>query len=347
MRTKRQLIAVLPLAVLAAAGLLWLSDVGSPSPEANPRPETTIQYVPPAGPQPPKSAYAATRAAGTLREPGPVDSEPSGPLGAAPALSDSIVRGTVESTLGYVVEGERVQLYSPSLTRRYTAVSDEQGRFRLSGVQSAPDYGLSLSPKGMFKPYELNGLEIDGGQSALRIVLEPLRVGPLQGMIVNAQGRAVPEFDIQLRSLSPGRGIVNARSDSVGIFRIEEFPEGAFEASARGRILRIDGLRFDPDATEIVTLVVDDGPNQLSGQVYDGYGRPRDGVIVLLTWTHSQGDARSVMERRMLTDSWGAFAMDGLGKGPHDLVLATSRGLGLRRTVNIGEDPAELILYLE
>lgn len=326
------------LAVITAMGLLWAPVTQPPVavPETGPVGEAGFPAPPAAGnAQPRHEAWPA----------GYVDHRAG--ESADPAPAESIVWGSVETSLGYVVEGEKVALYSPSINQRYASTSDGQGRFLINGVRAAGDYRVSVSPDGMFKSYERRGLEIDGGQTPLRVVLQPLRTGLLRGEIVNGQGRPVPDFDIALRSLSVNRGAVNARSDSVGLFQIDDFPEGPLEASARQRILRIDRLSFDPEAGELLTLVVDEGGNQLSGLVYDGYGQPRYGVIVLLTWEHARSDGRTVMERRTLTDAWGRFVLDGLGEGPHELVLATSEGDGLKRRVNIGEDPAELILYLE
>ena len=52
------------------------------------------------------------------------------------------------------------------------------------------------------------------------------------------------------------------------------------------------------------------------------------------------------MVRRTITDPLGAFAIEGLGEGQHDLVLSHSSTAGFRRDVNVGDDLGEMILSL-
>jgi hypothetical protein len=88
-------------------------------------------------------------------------------------------------------------------------------------------------------------------------------------------------------------------------------------------------------------------PHELTGRVYDAYGRPRAGATVVLTWVYSGGDVRSVMERHTMTNVHGAFAIGGLAEGEHEFVLAAGGSTGLRRSPDIGRDPVDLILYLQ
>lgn len=347
MRTKKHFVLLLLLAVSVAAGLIWSSGTRLPSSESIQTPQPGTYSSSSAGVRsqslrsPIKKAIEAPKEIKLAH----IDDTVARSL---PQVQDKlVVWGTIETNFGEVAEGETIELYSGSLKERYVAISDEQGGFVFSDVRPASDYRLDVSPRGIFKHYQRRNLEISTTETILRIVLEPLRVGLLRGQIVNAQGQPVPNLDISLRSLSKDRGIVNARSDAVGLFEIEGFPEGPIEVFSRDVLLRIEGLRFGVDANEVLTLVVDHGRHQLSGRVYDRHGQPLVGAAVLLNWTHWQGEARSVVERRTITDSLGAFTMDDLGEGQHDLLLSLMNAPGLRRIVNIGVDPSEMALYLE
>jgi len=342
MRVNRHSTAVFVLGITIAGGLVWLSglprltSMPSPSGPANVPTSSAVGKQPQARSVAPAPSRPAPEPVGdrTAAQPAPVP-------------ADSIVWGTVETIFGDIVEGEKVKLYSASLDRRYSGTSNGQGEFRIDDVQPATDYKLSVKPAGMFRRYKRSNLEIEGVQTVLRVVLEPLRVGALRGEIVDAEGRPVPNFSIFVRSLSKDRGIRRVRSGPVGRFQVQDFPEGPLEVTAREHILNIRGLTFDPDSNGILTLVVDEGPHQLSGKVYDGFGHPHVGATVLLRWTHVGNDARTVVERQTLTDEQGAFNLDGLGAGRHQLWLAATDGSSLWRSVLIGEHPRQLIFHLE
>ena len=352
MRPRRHLFAVSLTAMFLAAVPVWLPDVPPPvseeAPTADLEPEggdNVIRRSPRAGnPVASKVPARAPEGVASRQHAGDGVGQTSLPQ------DELVVWGIVHTALGEVVEGESVEMYSPSLVVKHVAVSDEQGQFTFDGVKAAPDYELSVSPEGMYNRYHHRGVKVDLGDTALRVVLEPLRTGLLRGEILNAQGHPVPDFNIFLRSLSKDLGLRRARSDEVGRFEVEDFPEGPFEAVSGNTLLRITGLHFDADANHVTTLVVDSGPHSLTGQVFDDQGQPVVGAIILLNWTHSEDDgARSVVERRTLTDSFGSFSLDGLGEGQHDFVLSDtySYSTSLRRHMNIGVELSELVLHLD
>lgn len=334
------------LAAVGAAGLFWASPMQPPGVVDTPRARSPAAD---AGTLPGRPA-AQPAGAAALATTGQADAARGDDVQAPPAadiVDEVVVWGTVESTFGNVVRGETVKLYSASLNRRYTAVSDGHGEFVLASVAPASDYELSVSPQGLFERYRRDDLVLETGSRALRIVLEPVETGLLQGRIVNPEGRPVIDFLVRLRSLAVDRGFMNARTDAIGSFRVEDFPAGPFEVTAREELLRIDELRFDPGAGRELTLVVDHGDHTLTGQVYDDHGQPLHGATVLLGWRYAGADGRSVMERRTLTDADGGFVLTNLGMGPHDLTLAlTQQGAALRRTVEVGTETG-MILYLE
>lgn len=255
--------------------------------------------------------------------------------------------GTIETDFGEVAPGERIDLYSTTLNKHYTTTSNEQGEYLFASVVPGSDYRLNVSPKGMFKRYRKHDLKLLATQSILTIKLESMPVGLLRGNIINAQGLPVPEFELSIRSLAKTRWTVPIRSDIVGAFQIEEFPEGPVEISSmNGMVLYIRGHQFEVGNHEPLNLVVDEGPYRVSGRVIDSHGEPVPGATVVLSWSHALREARSVVMRRTITDRFGVFAIKGLGEGRHDLVLSDSATAGLRSTINVGENQNELILSL-
>ncbi len=189
MRTNQRFATAFLSGIAIAFGLVWLlGDPPALLPDRPPGLENnaggTVARSPAAsapGAQPRPESRARNPEPRTAGEP-------------TPATTRTIVWGTVQTSFGDIVEGEKVTLYSGSRDRRYTGTSDENGEFRIDGVQAASDYNVSVKPKGMFKRYTRGDLEIEGTETALGIVLEPLRTGVLQGEIVNAEVRTSVSF---------------------------------------------------------------------------------------------------------------------------------------------------------
>lgn len=347
MRGLKSTFLVGPLAVLVAVGLFWSATTRDQDSDTS-RPPNPEKPFPPRGQA---LSQAPANAPGSLPLT-PDTAEPERSPRASAVLSkqrrdDLTVWGTVRTRNGEVVAGKPIKLYSDTLQKTYTGFSSRQGEFVINNVMPAIDYIVTVSPKGMYQQYLRRDLTLDAGNAYLNIVLEPLQVGVLNGRIINPQGLSVPDFVIKVRSASPSRGTLRTRSDSVGLFQIDDFPKGPFEAFSRSMLLRIDGLMFDPDANEVITLVVDHGPHQLSGRVFNQHGQHVSGASVLLSWEHVDGDVRSTVLRRTLTDAEGGFAMDGLAFGRHELVVSSTDGAVLERSVMIGEVAADLVLYLD
>lgn len=94
-------------------------------------------------------------------------------------------------------------------------------------------------------------------------------------------------------------------------------------------------------------MVVDHGPHQLSGRVFNQHGQYAAGAVVVLSWEYGDGDVRSTVHRRRLTDAEGGFTMDELAFGKHELVVSSTDGAVLEASVMIGEVAADLVLYLD
>lgn len=346
MRGFRYAVLIVLLAAFVAVAMFWASTTQEPTPDAARPPSPDTSSSTGGGPASPARTRAAA-SPGDAFESDEAKQQDGVEATASPAQGALLVWGTISTELGEVTARQPIELYSPSVGRRYTAVSNEQGEFLFEDVAPASDYRVTVSPDGMYKAYRRRGIKIDADNATLDVVLKDLDTGVLQGEIVNPQGLPVPDFVVSVRSLAKDRGMRRVRSDSVGLFAVEDFPEGPFEVFSRNVLLRIRGLEFVPSANEVITLVVDHGSHELTGRVFDHHRQPVEGAVVVLSWTHSRGDAHSSVERRTLTGPDGEFTMAELAYGEHELVVAVPDGAGLRKRVTVGRTPAEMVLYLD
>lgn len=341
---RQSLLFALP-ALAVAVGVFWMLPVQTPTPDTGRLPSSETSR--PSGEQAARRQSPGPDRPAREARPGDTARRTDDAAGSAAARSNLVVWGTIETEYGGVAPGETVELYSASLQRRSEAVSNAQGEVVFDNMPAASDYQVTVTPEGAYENYRRRGLRIDADHPSFTVVLQALRTGVLRGDIVNPEGQPVPNFVIWVRSRAKDRGILRTRSDSVGLFRIEDFPEGPFEVFSREVLLRITGLYFEADANDMVTLVVDHGPHQLSGRVFDRHGQPVFGAVVVLTWRRNSGDVQSTVENRTLTDTNGAFTFDGLAYGEHELMVSLTGAAAIERKVVVGETPADMVLYLE
>lgn len=263
------------------------------------------------------------------------------------AMSNTLIWGSIQTKLGHVVPGEEIKLVSRSTGKRYKAVSNDQGEFVVENVQPAVDYSVSVTPQGMFKKYLQSDVELGGDENILNIVLDPLRTGLLQGRLLNTEERPVSDFEISVRSLSKNLGVFVTKSNSVGLFHVDDFPEGPFEVISQDIFLLIKGLEFDAGSNEVIELLVDKGPYTLTGRVFDPNGQAVEGATVMLSRTQIRNGVKSSIQRLTLTASGGVFEYKSVGSGEHQLNVENTSLFRAHRSVFIDQAPADVILYLE
>ena len=265
-----------------------------------------------------------------------------------PTRAQSIsVWGTIRTESGAVTNHVKVMFYSLSLDMAYSTLSNANGYFYIDGLTPANDYGLWVVSGGLFQRYVREGIDISSDQTELSILLQDLPAGTLTGDVVNSGGVAVPSFGIKIRS--PNKTIWSASvvTDRFGRFEVENVPIGEVEfLSTFGQAMLITGHVFEGDMQSPLILVVDEGPYELNGRVYDQYNDLVSGANVRLGWVSTEGGTRSVVNRYSITNSSGQFSMKGIGPGEHDLVLTATAGSTYRQTIDIGNTSADLTILL-
>lgn len=340
----RYTILVAVLAVLVPAGV-WLYVDTALSPESGPA-SVRIDPVPTGDPAS-KPVARTKRQTDSAADASPRGQRSDPRSAAGPLPGRPVVWGTVRTASGDIVSGELIKLASKSAVASYEVVSDDQGEFLIQGVEPARDYALTVTPHGMYRQYRRHDLQIAGGETFLDIVLEALRTGLLRGQVLNIGGRPVTDYPLVIHSLSKDLGRIATTTDSVGRFEVEAFPAGPFKVASQQNALRVEGLTFDPERKEPLTIVVDAGPHTLSGRVLDPDGQAASGATVLLSWSRRHSEAQSIAKRFALTGPGGTFAISGLGPGVHKLKISHGFRHRLQRGVMVGPGQTELTLYLE
>jgi hypothetical protein len=263
--------------------------------------------------------------------------------------SNVFVWGTIQTESGAVTHFDRIMLYSLSLDKGYEAFSNPNGYFYIEEMTPAPDYGLWVIPAGMYQQQHREMVSISSDQREFSIVLRELPVGTLSGVIVNTDGIAVPEFGIKIRSLEKATKSMWSASfitDRFGSFQVENVPLGVLEFSSTfGHALRITGHKFVGDPKFPLILVVDQGTNAISGQVYDQFNNPVGGANVVLNWENTDGQVRSVVTRQKTTNTSGEFSMKGMGSGEHELTISIA-GSTHRQIIDISGYNTDLLIHL-
>jgi protocatechuate 3,4-dioxygenase beta subunit len=250
----------------------------------------------------------------------------------------TVVSGTLKTERGDPIAGERIQLSSPLLKTRYSAVSDREGGFRTPNVEISSDYQLYVWPSGPYQDYSQKNLAVTRGGLFLEIVLEPLASARLAGRMVDADENPLPNFRLWLWSVKARGRPLSVSTDSDGYFLVEQAPEGALRFGTRSRPhLEISGISLAAGDDEEVVLVVDWGEHGLSGEVLDERGSPLAGARVQLSWSHASGGIQSTSLRSAVTDDSGFFRFAQLGPGPHTLNVSATGYHGVQDRYEVGE----------
>ena len=256
--------------------------------------------------------------------------------------------GSLSTKYGDVVANEAIKLISESANKAYSEISDENGYFNFENIVPASDYRLSVSPKGMYKRISMDSLAILNNRAALAIVLEPLELGTLKGKVVSTENIVVPGYEMKIQSPLKARWKQNFVTDIIGEFQIENVPIGPIKFTKTfGQALVITGHEFSGGSQTTIELVVDVGYNELRGVVYDEFYNAVPGATVILSWNNNDHGVVSIVNRRGTTRPTGEFLFQGLGKGEHELLVATVDGLVGYQVIDIGNDNSERIVVVQ
>ena len=236
------------------------------------------------------------------------------------------VHGQVTDKQGKGIGGMQVEISSglASLTQKqlYTSISDDNGNFIIHGLAPGDEYQLEVLALGAYAGTRLKPLSIKENMGSIAIVVDSLELISLDGTIVGTDYTPVVGFEILIRNMDiayPGDKIV---TDDAGFFQLSEFPVGNIHMSTSGdEHFEVTGITLLPDVYRNLTLVLDKGLYELSGQISDSFEQPIAQARVVSTSIFSGDHYQSSSYRLRVTDKNGNFIFTGLGEWDHKLVI--------------------------
>ena len=264
-----------------------------------------------------------------------------------PISAVATLAGKVANTLGKPVSGELVKLYSWQLQRRHQTVTDQAGNFSFSDIEVADDYRLQLYPRGPFKDFEQNSLNLTENGLHLAVVLEPQAVGNISGQMLDIFGNPVPRFSFSMRSKNASRQPIQIVSDDGGYFSAFDVPYGELIFETRSTpFFIITGFHFNEDTETDINLILDKGSYELTGHILDTQDKPIPMAHASAIWSFSENGIHSRSRRKSSSDSDGFFRFTGLGPGEHKITVDVP-GFKTAQITTSEETVGEVIIRLK
>ena len=269
-------------------------------------------------------------------------------IGLTPSDTSTFLTGFLVGPDGSVLSGETVHVHSASQRVRGHGVSDEQGRFEISGVQPASDYRVWVYPSGSWRDLIRENLVVPEDGLYVDLELQPLGEGTLSGRLVDVEGNPVPHFSLWVNSVSALNKPRHLSSGPEGEYFVEGVPTGnlIFQTRSAPRFT-LRGLRLEEGQDVEMDLVLDWGTQQLGSRVVDPDGKPVAVARVDLYWERSWGSGRATSYRNARTDRDGFFHFTQVGPGKHRLSITAKGFVSRRIEIDVGVDDAPQEIQLE
>ena len=112
------------------------------------------------------------------------------------------------------------------------------------------------------------------------------------------------------------------------------------------RYYTIEGIRLDAGSDEEVTVVLDNGHDEIRGRVVDEDGLPVAGTSVTLNWFHHENGIRTTARRNTSADAQGYFKFTQLGPGTHRLIVNADNYLPMQRSHDVATQGSDLTVEM-
>jgi len=190
----------------------------------------------------------------------------------------------------------------------HATITDDSGSFTISHVPSGSDYRFEVLALGVYAGTVLDQLKVEPNMSPIAVALDTLELVSIDGTIVGTDYSPVPEFELLVRN--------------IGIAYPGNFPAGDIQLATNGdEHFEITGITLSPGEYRNMTLVLDKGSHELSGNVVDSFGQPIEQARIVATSKFSGGHYQSSSYRLKVTDSNGYFSFTNLGDWDRQLVV--------------------------
>ena len=145
-------------------------------------------------------------------------------------------------------------MHSRSVGARYHGASNGEGRFEIRNVRASEDYRLWVYPRTGYKDKTIERVDVQPGENAIRVVLEPVDRGVLEGVVLDARRRPVARLTLHIRSMQSLANSITTTTNQRGYFRVEDAPAGdiLMETRALPKI-SVRGIHLEAGTTQTVS----------------------------------------------------------------------------------------------
>jgi hypothetical protein len=221
-----------------------------------------------------------------------------------------LVRGSLRDENSKPIAFEKIHLFSPSLGKKYMAVSNENGMYQFDGVLEASDYRMKVRPEGPYFDHDESPLEFVGGDVYIKITLGSMEEGSISGRLVDSDGMGIAGMRLQLENDSAINKVIAFKTDSYGYFNVDTVPVGeVFLRKRSPPYINILGIRIAANEEAYIEVELDVGDYELVGRVIGESGFPVSGAEVRLRWSAKEQSENlsSQTQRSVITKSDGVF----------------------------------------
>jgi hypothetical protein len=270
------------------------------------------------------------------------------------------ISGRVVLANGDPATGYRVRAFAGRRGGFSMASTDGTGTFVLAGLTEGREYRLEAQEPGGSFWSGGNGPSTSVTASAEGVVLVYENPGILTGQVLDSNGVAVANYQIQVRSegrrggFRGGGGSLGSVETMRGVYVVRDLLPGRYRVEGYApELAPAESEWVDVEAgrvTEGVDLVFDTGATLRGIVLEEGTQDPVPGARVFTrsgTWSRSVSD--DLVERSTYTDSEGRFALDHLPAGRAWLVASHGEyATEFERDLEIPAegDPDEITIYL-
>ncbi len=245
-----------------------------------------------------------------------------------PALGNAAIEGVLGDQSGKGIEGEAVLLTSAKVKTNMHARSGPDGRFSFSEIEASDDYSLAVFPKKGYKDLRKRDIVVGDGETVrVDLTLEASELGAIDGVLVDAEGKAMPGYAFRVRSAKSWSQEVRVVSGPEGKFTAEDVPAGdiMFDTWAAPHY-SVRGVTLEAGERKSVEVVFGAGDGVVEGHVTAQGGSAQPGARVTLSWIKTTGTLTSTVQQTTVADQSGWYRLSGLAHGTYQIEVRNAVG---------------------